>query len=144
TVSPSPATAEVLPKDLKESCRALEEAFATIVFRKMQETMVPKSSKGAAAFARDTTQGLLTAQWAHLASQGEGLGLWRVLYRQLAPSEVKPGGENADVNSLEMSVSRDAPGRGRGLERVPSRSSEAAQAAAAAAAGPSVPERRSR
>lgn len=93
-----------LPRDLEKACRSLEEAFVTIVFRKMHEAMVPKTSKGSSGFARETTQGMLDAQWAHLSSEGEGLGLWRALYRQLEPSAIKSAGRKDDETGLEKTT----------------------------------------
>ena len=72
-----------------EFVAALEKEFAHLVFRKMREAMVPAAAPGSAGFARQTAEGMLDAQWAELASQGEGLGLWRALYRQLEPEAVK-------------------------------------------------------
>ncbi|MDF1554466.1 MAG: hypothetical protein P1P84_15450 [Deferrisomatales bacterium] len=86
-------TDKPLPEDLEGSCRALEKVFAQMVFQKMREAMVPAGSGGADGFARTSAEGMLDAQWAELASQGEGLGLWRSLCRQLDPEAVKsPGG----------------------------------------------------
>ena len=90
-----------LPKDLEGACRALEQEFVTLVFRKMREAMVPKSSDGTASFARETTQSMLDLQWAQLASQGEGLGLWRTLYRELEPRDVKSDPRVADERARE-------------------------------------------
>lgn len=128
---------ETLPKDLEAACRSLEEAFATIVFRKMREAMVPKSDTGSAAFARETTQGLLDAQWARLSSQGEGLGLWRTLYRQLEPASVKSEAEGADGKSNGRPFSSAAERLGEGLPPSSPRSLEAASAHAATAAADS-------
>lgn len=92
-------TNQALPRDLERACRALEKEFARLVFRKMRQAMVPKSSSGSAAFQRDTVEGLLDSQWAELASQGEGLGLWRAMYRQLEPAAVKSASHGADENN---------------------------------------------
>ena len=78
-----------LPEDLEGACRALEKAFAQIVFQKMREAMVPANGGGASGFARTSAESMLDSQWAELASQGEGLGLWRALYRQRDPEAVK-------------------------------------------------------
>ena len=113
--SATDANVETLPKDLEAACRSLEEAFSTLVFRKMREAMVPTTSKGAAAFARETSQSMLDSQWAHLASQGEGLGLWRTLYRQLEPASVKSKGESADQNGTGRPFPEAAQRLGGGL-----------------------------
>jgi Rod binding domain-containing protein len=88
--------AEPLPKDLKGACRALEGEFVNLLLRKMREAMVPKSEKGSGGFALDTARELLDGQWAQLVSQGEGIGLWRALYRQLEPEAVKSQAPEAD------------------------------------------------
>lgn len=87
-------TSEALPRDLEGACRALEKEFALLVFRKMREAMVPQSESS--GFAQDSTYGLLDAQWAELASQGEGLGLWQALYRDLEGEPVKSGSAAAE------------------------------------------------
>jgi Rod binding domain-containing protein len=101
-----------LPKDLEGACRAFEGEFSAMVFRKMREAMVPKSSKGSSGFAQDTTQELLDSQWAQLSSQGEGLGLWRSLCRQLDPAPVKSPAGKADEKSMMVLRPQDllAPG----------------------------------
>jgi Rod binding domain-containing protein len=88
TPSPAPSFASELPRDLEGACRALEEAFAQIVFSKMRQAMIPKGATGN-DFAQQTALSMLDAHWAHLASRGEGLGLWRALYRQMAPPVIK-------------------------------------------------------
>ena len=85
-----------LPEDLEGACRALEKVFAQMVFQKMREAMVPDGGGGADGFARTSAEGMLDAQWAELASQGEGLGLWRSLYRQLDPEAVKSADKMPD------------------------------------------------
>ncbi len=99
---------QALPEDLEGACRALEKEFALLVFRKMREAMVPRSGEGAMGFARDTSEGMLDAQWADLASQGEGLGLWRALMRQLEPSEVKSGSPGAEKTRMEAEYRKEA------------------------------------
>lgn len=91
-----------LPKDLEAACRSLEQEFGTLVFRKMREAMVPQSSKGASGFAQDTAQGLLDSQWAQLASQGEGLGLWRTLCRELSPAVKSPAGKAEEKSMIPL------------------------------------------
>jgi Rod binding domain-containing protein len=86
-----PAASEPLPGDLEGACRALEKEFAHLVFHKMREAMVPKASPGSSGYARQTAESMLDAQWAELASRGEGLGLWRAMYRQLEAEAVKSG-----------------------------------------------------
>jgi Rod binding domain-containing protein len=99
-----------LPRDLEGACRALEQEFVTLLFRKMREAMVPKSSNTTAGFARETTQGMLDLQWARLTSQGEGLGLWRALYRELQPQAVKSGPDAADQRGRQGSHGKEAAG----------------------------------
>ncbi len=89
-------TDKPLPEDLEGACRALEKVFAQMVFQKMREAMVPAGSGGADGFARTSAAGMLDAQWAELASQGEGLGLWRSLCRQLDPEAVKSADQTPD------------------------------------------------
>ncbi len=94
--SPPPVPdAMKLPDNLEGACRALEAEFTTLVFSKMRQAMVPKGALGG-GFANDAIQGMLDAQWASLASQGEGLGLWRTLYRQLENIGVKSDAAGAD------------------------------------------------
>jgi Rod binding domain-containing protein len=128
-----------LPKDLEGACRALEATFAGLVFRKMQEAMVPKSSRGSAGFARETTEAMLTTQWAELASQGEGLGLWRALYRQLEPQAVKSGPAPADESAGKASVPGEAERQGRDAKRVLTKGLGTGHPLAAVAARPAVP-----
>lgn len=104
-----PGTAEQpLPEDLEGACRALEKVFAQMMFQKMREAMVPASSSGADGFARSSAEGMLDSQWAELASQGDGLGLWRSLYRQLSPDEVKSAPAAPDQWTRGNPLRRDA------------------------------------
>jgi len=86
---PTAAGASALPTDLKGACKALEKEFAQIVFSKMRQALSIKTSKGASQYAKETTGSMLDGQWAELATRGEGLGLWREMYRQLAVDEIK-------------------------------------------------------
>ena len=79
----SPATTDLPPGDLEGACRAIEKEFAVLVFRKMRQAMVPEGSQGSSRFGKQTAYEMMDMQWAELASRGEGLGLWRALYRQL-------------------------------------------------------------
>ncbi|MBI5017394.1 MAG: hypothetical protein HZB55_18145 [Deltaproteobacteria bacterium] len=118
-------SAEPLPKDLEGACRAFEQQFSALVFRKMREAMVPKAAKGSSGFAQDTAQGLLEDQWARLASQGEGLGLWRALLRQVDSAGVKSPAPKAEEKGMialrprdraaPPAAERGAPIVGRGL-----------------------------
>jgi Rod binding domain-containing protein len=94
----APSFESELPKDLEQACRGLEEAFAQLVFGKMRQAMTPKGALGN-GFAQQTAQSMLDEHWAHLASQGEGLGLWRALYRELAPSMIKSGETGTEERS---------------------------------------------
>jgi len=96
------------PADLKSACRALEQEFARLVFGKMREAMVPRSSDGSNGFARDTTAALLDTQWAELASQGEGLGLWQSLCRQLERDAVKSSPREADQRTRTETFRKEA------------------------------------
>ncbi len=116
---------EPLPKDLEGACRALEKEFALLVFRSMRKAMVPDSSDGATGFAKETAYALLDEQWAELATQGEGLGLWRAMMRQL--EGVKKSGDGVDQKSRGASAHVDAvrarnpraAAAGRSVEGVP-------------------------
>lgn len=100
-----------LPRDLEGACRALEKEFATLLFQKMRQAAVPRSgaSGSGGGFARETSEALLDAQWAELASQGEGLGLARALLQRLAPGAVKSGPPQADQR-LEAGAHRKEAG----------------------------------
>ncbi|GAB4263484.1 MAG: hypothetical protein Kow0092_14430 [Deferrisomatales bacterium] len=115
TVGPAPG--QSLPRDLEGACRALEREFAALVFQKMRTAMVPSPRTGGSAFARETAESLLDAQWAELASRGEGLGLWRAMYRQL--SEVKSPPEATDQRSRGSAVRREAAADGTETETHP-------------------------
>ncbi|MHB8766473.1 MAG: rod-binding protein [Deferrisomatales bacterium] len=108
----TPATAktwtEPLPRDLEGACRALEKEFAQTLFRTMRQAMVPRSSAGSTGFARDTAESMLDGQWAELASQGQGLGLWRSLMNQLEP-EVKSPVAAADEGIRDVGARTEAP-----------------------------------
>lgn len=98
-----------LPRDLEGACRALEKEFATLLFQKMRQAAVPRSGSAGGGFARETAEALLDAQWAELASRGEGLGLARALLQRLAPQEVKSGPPGADQR-LEAGADRKEAG----------------------------------
>ena len=84
-----------LPKDLKGACKEMESYFFNMMLRTMRQAMVPNSSKGADSFAKETANSMLDGEWAKLATEDEGLGLWKSMYEQLAPaaSGEKPGVE---------------------------------------------------
>jgi len=92
----SGASQAPLPKDLEGACRALEKAFTQIMFQEMRKSVMPSTGGGAGGFARTSTEGMLDAQWAELSSQGEGMGLWRALYRQMDPESVKSSAGEPD------------------------------------------------
>lgn len=122
------AGAEPLPRDLEGACRALEKEFANLLFQKMRQAMVPRSTAAAGGFARETAETLLDSQWAELASQGEGLGLWRSLVRELGPEAVKSGPPAADQGSRAGAFPRGTGGAseaGRPAPRAPSGSPRA-------------------
>jgi len=100
------AGAGPLPRDLEGACRALEKEFANLLLQKMRQAMVPNSRSGSDGFARETAESLLDSQWAELASQGEGLGLWRALVRELGPGEVKSAPPAAD-QGIRTGASRE-------------------------------------
>lgn len=112
-VATAPLAAEPLPGNLEGACRALEKVFAQMMFQKMREAMVPASSSGADGFARASTEAMLDGQWAELASTGEGLGLWRALYRQLDAAAVKSPAATPDQEGNAIS-----PGPGSGTARL--------------------------
>lgn len=86
------APAADLPSDLKGACRAMEEHFVNILLSSMQKAMVPANSKGSEGFRKDVTMSMLQGQISKTISEGDGLGLWKMLYDQLAPREpVKSG-----------------------------------------------------
>jgi Rod binding domain-containing protein len=130
-------TGQPLPENLEGACRALEKVFVQLVFQKMREAMVPDGSGGADGFARTSAAGMMDAQWADLASQGEGLGLWRSLYRQLDPEAVKSAGATPDqwIRGTSPRARADLAAKGgvEGLGPRPGRPRPAASAAAAAA-----------
>ncbi len=97
---------EPLPSDLEGACRELEKEFALLVFRSMRRAMVPESSDGATGFAKETAYALLDDQWAELATQGEGLGLWRAMMRQL--EGVKKSRDEVDQERRDASARTEA------------------------------------
>ncbi len=101
----SAAGPDPLPTNLEQACRAFEREFAQLLFREMRRSTLPTETGGSAGFARQTAQSLLDGQWAELASQGEGLGLWRVMLRQLEGNVVKSPGSGADQDGEDANVS---------------------------------------
>ena len=104
----STAGPDPLPTNLEQACRAFEREFVQLLFREMRRATLPTETGGSAGFARQTAQSLLDGQWAELASQGEGLGLWRVMLRQLEGDAVKSPGSGADQDGEDKSVSTPA------------------------------------
>lgn len=130
-----------LPRDLEGACRALEREFALLVFRTMRRAMVPRSSKGSSAFARETAYGLLDAQWADLASRGEGLGLWKAMLRQLggAVKETRAGADQERGGEPHRTEAEDEPQGGAGIPGAGTGRARSAPAAAPGARVPGVP-----
>ncbi len=104
----STAGPDPLPTNLEQACRAFEREFVQLLFREMRRSTLPTEAGGSAGFARQTAQSLLDGQWAELASQGEGLGLWRVMLRQLEGDAVKSPGSGADQDGEDENVSTPA------------------------------------
>ncbi len=104
----STAGPDPLPTNLEQACRAFEREFVQLLFREMRRATLPAETGGSAGFARQTVQSLLDGQWAELASQGEGLGLWRVMLRQLEAGAVKSPGAGADQDGEDENVSTPA------------------------------------
>lgn len=77
---------EPLPSDLKGACKELESYFFNLLLKSMRQAMVPNGSKGADGFAKDTAYAMLDGQWARIASENEGMGLWKTMYEQLEPA----------------------------------------------------------
>lgn len=82
---------DALPENLEGACKALEKEFALLVFSKMRQALSTDTSSGASKYAKETTAAMLDEQWANFATQGEGLGLWRTMQRQLEAIEDQVG-----------------------------------------------------
>jgi Rod binding domain-containing protein len=81
--------ADPLPADLKSACRALEQQFVSLLMRTMRQAMVPNASKGAEGFAKDTAYAMLDDQWSRMVSEGDGLGIGKMMYEQLTTPTIK-------------------------------------------------------
>lgn len=81
------APREELPSDLKGACRVMEEQFVKILLDSMQKAGVPGTSKGADGFRKDVTMSMFQGEIARIISEGDGLGLGKMLYEQLKPAE---------------------------------------------------------
>lgn len=88
-----------LPKDLKGACKAMEEQFMNILLSTMRKSTMGSESKGADGFSKEVSFGMFDSQIAKLATEDEGMGLWKMLYDQLSPMEsVKSEKSPADKN----------------------------------------------
>lgn len=76
-----------LPRDLKGACKAMEEQFMNILLSTMRKSSLGADSNGAAGFSKDVAYGMFDGEMAKLATEDEGMGLWKMLYEQLSPLE---------------------------------------------------------
>ena len=129
-----------LPESLEGACRALEREFALLVFRAMRKAMVPQTAGGSDGFARETAYSLLDSQWAELAVQGEGLGLWRAMVRQLGEPGVKEPASPADQGGKGAGDRTEAGHESQGGPGVPGPGLRRARSAPTSSPHPGVPQ----
>ncbi len=134
------AGSDPLPQSLEGACRALEKEFALLVLRAMRKAMVPQGAGGSNGFARETAHSLLDSQWAELAVQGEGLGLWRAMVRQLGGADVKEPGPPADQGGKEAGHRTEAGHESQGGPGVPGPGLRRAGGAPTSSPHPGVPQ----
>jgi Rod binding domain-containing protein len=100
------------PTDLKSACKVMEQQFANMLFSSMRKSMTPASeSKGHIGFAKDTAYSMFDTQMAQSVTEGDGLGLWKMLYEQMSSAEIKSeqkGAEesNTGLNSINFEAMR--------------------------------------
>jgi flagellar protein FlgJ len=70
-------------KKLLEQCKQLESVFVNMMFKQMQST-VEKSSLIDGGFGEEVYNDMLTEQYADKATQGNGIGLAQVMFKQLS------------------------------------------------------------
>lgn len=80
-------TENELPKDLEGACRAMEQQFMELVLDSMRKAFIPSDAKGSAGFSKDMSMSMLQTEVAKMTTQNEGMGLWKVMYDQLAPEK---------------------------------------------------------
>ncbi|MDK2799744.1 MAG: peptidoglycan hydrolase FlgJ [Clostridiales bacterium] len=68
---------------LREACRDFEKVFLTMMYKQMKAT-VSKSELIPESFAQETFESMLDEEFASKASEGQGIGLGDMLYRQLS------------------------------------------------------------
>lgn len=95
------------PESLKSACKVMEQQFANQLFASMRKSMVPADgAKGHVGFAKSTAYSMFDGQMAQTLTEGDGLGLWKMLYEQMKSEAVKSqaaGAEedNAGTDSLQ-------------------------------------------
>ncbi len=77
------AVGEKDKEQLKEACRQFETMFIGMMYKQMK-TSIPKSELLPTSFARETFESMLDDEFAEKASQGQGVGLADMLYKQLS------------------------------------------------------------
>lgn len=69
--------------ELKEACKQFESVFLSMTYKQMKAT-IPKSQFMQTSFARETFESMLDDEFSKRASEGQGIGLADMLYRQLS------------------------------------------------------------
>jgi Rod binding domain-containing protein len=91
------------PTDLKSACKVMEQQFANMLFSSMRKSMVPASeSKGHIGFAKDTAYSMFDTQMAQSVTEGEGMGLWKMLYDQMSSAEIKSEQKGAEESNTGL------------------------------------------
>jgi len=73
---------------LKEACRELETVFVNMIFKRMRAT-VPQGGLVQENMGQEIFQSMLDEELAQKASDGEGIGIAKMLYNQLSKSQDK-------------------------------------------------------
>ena len=67
-------------KELKEACQEFEATFINMLFKEMRKTVGSSDS----SFALDTYQGMFDEEISSAVSQGKGIGIADMMYKQLS------------------------------------------------------------
>ncbi|MBZ4645067.1 MAG: peptidoglycan hydrolase FlgJ [Petroclostridium sp.] len=87
-------------KKLREACRGFEQLFMNMVYKQMKATVL-KSELVPNSFARETFESMLDEEFVSKASEGRGMGLGEMLFKQLSAkmeSMYKPLSSNEKTN----------------------------------------------
>jgi Rod binding domain-containing protein len=105
---PEPGIKNDLPTNLDGACRAMEQQFMEIILSSMRKAFTQDTSKGSSSFSKEISYSMLDTEVARMSSQGDGMGIWKMMKEQLEPQDgVKT--ENGSAEKTTGGIVRKMP-----------------------------------